>query len=237
MICDAIIPSQPALWLEDKSFLLWEIGQRCVIEHWMDSLFRSNATLRLWLEEPDELLFSFVSETFPLNRRVLVQTGAPSSRPEACTFLDSKGGIIIRRGPQLTPYLPRQAPARTWFAMVRNWLLELQTQGSQVPELESQISPGVFVGHHCSISKGTTFLAPCWVGSGSTIVGATIGPYAAVGENCVITRGARIAETYLLRDTYVAPGMQMTGVAAGPTGIIAHATGSRIIPSIAGETD
>ena len=141
MICDAIIPSQPALWLEDKSFLLWEIGQRSVIEHWMDALFRSNATLRLWLEEPDELLFSFVSETFPLNRRVLVQTGAPSSRPEACTFLDSKGGIIIRKGPQLTPYLPRQAPARTWFAMVRNWLLELQTQGSQAPELEHVNSP------------------------------------------------------------------------------------------------
>lgn len=231
MICDAIIPSQPALWLEDKSFLLWEIGRRCVIEHWMDVLFRSNATLRLWLEEPDEDLFSFVSETFPLNRRVHVQTGAPASRPEACTFLDSKGGIIIRRGPQLTPYLPRQAPARTWFAMVRNWLLELHTHGSQTPELESQMSPGVFVGHHCSISKDTVFLPPCWVGSGSTIVGATIGPYTAVGENCVITGGGRITDSYLLGGTYVAPGMQMTGVAAGPTGIIAHATGSRIILS------
>ena len=46
MVCDAIIPNQAALWVDDRPFLLWEIGPRRVIEHWMDTLFRSNATLR-----------------------------------------------------------------------------------------------------------------------------------------------------------------------------------------------
>ncbi|WP_461783465.1 hypothetical protein [Prosthecobacter sp.] len=227
MVCDAIIPNQPALWVDDLPFLLWEIGPRRVIEHWMDTLFRSNATLRIWLEQPDDMLYSFVCETFPLNRRAQVFSGTPSSRPEACTFLDSKGGIVIRRGPQITPYLPRQAVTRTWFAMVRQWLNDLVANGSQSPELEQQIAPGVFIGHHCSISKDTTFLPPCWVGTGSTISGATIGPNTVVGENCVIASGVRIEESYVLSNTFIPSNAQLSGVVAGVGGILTHATGAR----------
>ena len=136
MICDAIIPKQSASWVEDRPFLLWEIGPRRILDHWMDTLFRSNATLRLWMEIPDERLMAFVRETFPLNLRIQAGAGPPTSRPEACTFLDSKGSIIIRRGPQLTPYLPKQPASHTWFAMVRKWLAELQETGSQTPEVE-----------------------------------------------------------------------------------------------------
>jgi hypothetical protein len=226
MVCDAIIPNQPAPWVDDRPFLLWEIGPRRVIEHWMDALFRSNATLRIWLEQPDEMLYAFVCETFPLNRRAQVFSGTPSSRPEACTFLDSKGGIVIRRGPQLTPYLPRQAATRTWFAMSRHWLTDLAANGSQSPELEQQIAPGVFIGHHCSISKDTKLLPPCWIGTGSTISGATIGPHTVVGENCVIAGGAQVVESYVLSDTFVPASAQWSGVVAGPGGILSHATGA-----------
>ncbi len=225
MVCDAVIPNQAALWVDDRPFLLWEIGPRRVIEHWMDTLFRSNATLRIWLEEPDDMLYSFVCETFPLNRRAQVFNGTPNSRPEACTFLDSKGCIIIRRGPQITPYIPRQAPTRTWFSMVRHWLADLAANGSQSPELESQISPGVFIGHHCSISKDTKFFPPCWVGSGSTISGATLGPNTVVGENCVITEGSHMEESYILSRTYVGPGVRLSGMVAGNGGVLALATG------------
>ena len=226
MVCDVIVPNQPALWVDDRPFLLWEIGPRRVIEHWMDTLFRSNATLRIWLEEPDDMLYSFVCETFPLNRRAQVFDGAPTSRPEACTFLDSKGGIIIRRGPQVTPYLPRQAATKTWFSMVRQWLADLAANGSQSPELETQASPGVFIGHHCSISKDTRFLPPCWIGTGSTISGATLGPNTVVGEHSVIANGVHVEESYILGGTHVRSGEHLSGVVAGRGGVLQLSAGT-----------
>lgn len=204
-------------WVDDTPFLLWEIGHRVLVEHWMEHLFRSNAELNIWLEVPDERLFNFVSETFPLNRRVQVQLGAPKSRPEACTFFDAKGSIVVRRGPQLTSCLPRQSAIKTWFAIVKRWLAELQASGTQVPELETQVSPGVFVGHHCSISRDTELIAPCWVGRGVTICGSRVGPNAVVGENSVITRGTRITESYVLSNTVVGPDLALNGLVAGPS--------------------
>lgn len=231
MTCDAIISHQPSQWVEDRPFLLWELGSHNVLDHWMDVLFRSNATLRIWLEAPDERVYAYVCETFPINRRVQVSTGPPTSRPEACTFLDTKGNVIIRRGAQLTHYLPNQPASQTWFAMTQKWLTTLHRSGSQTPELERQVTPGVFVGHHCSISPDTTFLPPCWVGSGSTIHGATVGPGTVVGENCVIGRGATVSDSYLITGTYVSPNTKMSGLAAGPAGIITHATGSCLFPT------
>jgi hypothetical protein len=236
MTCDAIISRQPNQWVEDRPFLLWDLGTHHVLDHWMDVLFRSNATLRLWLEAPDERVYAYVCETFPINRRVQVATGPPTSRPEACTFLDSTGNVVIRRGAQLTHYLPKQPASQTWFAMAQRWLDGLQKSGSKVPELEHQISPGVYVGHHCSISKDTVFHAPCWVGSGTTIHGATVGPRAVVGENCVISHGATVSDTYLITGTYVSPQTKMSGLAAGPAGIITHATASCLFPSRSVET-
>ena len=225
MKCDAIIPAQTARWADNVPFLLWEVGQRVLVEHWMNVLFRCNAELRLWMEEPDEQLFAFICDTFPLNRRVQIEVGAPRSRPEACTFFDAKGNILMRRGPQLTPCLPRQSALVTWFEMVKRWLEELQTSGSQVPELETQIAPGVFVGHHCEISKHTQFIAPCWVGSGATVRGAVVGPYAVIGEDAVVAAGVLISESYVLSRSFVGADAVMRGQVAGPLGRLEISSG------------
>ena len=228
MKCEAVIPYQPTAWVADTPFLLWEIGQRLLIEHWLENLFRSNAELNIWLEAPDEALFTFVCDTFPLNRHVQVQVGAPKSPPEACVFFDANGNSIIRRGPRLTSYLPRQAATKTWFAIVKRWLAELHTTGTQVPELEKQIAPGVFVGHHCIISPDTKFIAPCWVGSGATIRGASIGPNVVIGEGAVVTRGATLTESYVLRHSVVGPDLQLNGIVVGPHRSLVIATGAHI---------
>lgn len=232
MICDALIPNQPCQWVEDRPFLLWDVGPRNVLEHWMAALFRMNATLRLWLEEPDEEVYDFVCSTFPLSRRVQADTGPPAPGAEACVFLDCSGQLITRRGSRLTSCLPRQPVSRTWFAMVRRWLDDMQTAGSQTPELERCVAPGVHVGHHCDISPDTTLIAPCWIGSRCTIRGATLGPYTVVSDDCVIARGAQVAHTYLTAGAIVPPRARMTGLAAGPGGVIAHATGMRLGPGV-----
>ena len=77
------------------------------------------------------------------------------------------------------------------------------------------------------ISKDTTFLPPCWVGTGSTISGATIGPNTVVGENCVIASGVRIEDSYVLSNTFIPSNAQLSGVVAGVGGILTHATGAR----------
>ena len=226
--CDAIIQQHSGSWVDEAPFLLWEIGPRLVIEHWMDILYKSNDTMTLWLESPDEPLTSFVTGIFPLCRRAQVQNGVPKEPTVACTFLDTDGRITIRRGHALTSCLPDQPASRTWFALVKRWLLELQSKGTPIPELEKMIAPGVFIGHHCRISKHTQFIAPCWVGSGATISGATIGPNAVIGENAVISPGARIVESYVMSGTFVDANAELTGMVAGPRRILDHATGSGV---------
>ena len=87
----------------------------------------------------------------------------------------------------------------------------------------------VHIGHHCDISPRATFIGPCWIGSRCTIRAATIGPYAVVSDDCVIAHGAEIAHSYLTAGAVAPPRARMAGIAAGPGGVIAHATGERLL--------
>lgn len=225
MNADAIVHHQPSFLLRGESFLLWEIGQRRVIDHWMDHLFRSNATMTLWLEREDAPLASYVNDTFPLCKRATVKDGLPTA-VEACTFVSSAGAIQLQRGTEPVPFLPPGQPVtKTWFAMVTRWLAELQKFGTQLPELETQASPGVIIGHHCRISKDTVLHAPCWIGSGCTISGGVIGPNTAIGEECIISPGTEIRGSYVLSHTYVPPNLALDGVIHAGKEVFDHETG------------
>ncbi|MCB1277602.1 hypothetical protein [Prosthecobacter sp.] len=225
MNADAILRNKSPILLNNEPFFLWEIGHSRVIEHWMDHLFRSNASLTLWLEEHDAKLAAFVAETFPLCKRAAIKTGLPDAATDACTFADSEGVIQLQRGTALVSCLPDQPATRTWFAIVKKWLLELHKFGTQLPELETQIAPGVVIGHHCSISKDTVFHAPCWIGNGCTISGAAIGPNVVIGEECVIATGVHVTDSYVLRRSFIRPNTRLDGVVVTPEIILDHATG------------
>lgn len=227
MNADAVFPSTPAPLLNGESFFLWELGQRRVIEHWMDQLYRSNGTLTIWLEQEDPALAALVEETFPLCNQAKVASGVPEAATDASTFVNAEGVIQLQRGTDIVPCLPDQPATLTWFAMVRRWLADMQKLGTSYPELETMVAPGVIIGHHCSISKDTVLNAPCWIGSGCTISGATIGPNAVIGEGCVIAAGAHITESYVLSRNFVRPNTRMDGVVVCSDRCIDLATGGK----------
>lgn len=232
MNADAFLYDLPSVLLNGESFFLWEIGQRRVIDHWMDHLFRSNASMTLWLERNDEPLTDYISGTFPLCKRAEVKAGLPDASTGICTFVDSDGAIQLQRGTAIVPCLPPDQPVtKTWFAMVCRWLAELQKFGTQLPELETQFAPGVIIGHHCSISKDTVLIAPCWIGAGCTISGSVIGPNTVVGEECVVAAGNEISESYVLSRSYVRPNRRLDGVIVSGRKIFDHATGHASVMS------
>lgn len=232
MNADAILYDQPSVMLNGESFFLWEIGQRRVIDHYVDYLFRSNATLTLWIEREDEPLTAYVNDTFPLCKRATVKAGIPDAATDTCTFVKADGAIQLQRGSAIVPCLPPDQPVtQSWFAMVKRWLAELQKFGTQLPELETQVAPGVIVGHHCSISKDTVLNAPCWIGSGCTISGATIGPNAVIGEDCVVAAGAHITDSYVLSHGYIRPNIKLDGVVVSGRKTFDHATGHPAVMS------
>jgi acetyltransferase-like isoleucine patch superfamily enzyme len=226
MRCHAIIHKHPHNWVSAAPFLLWEIGTKTVVEHWVDTLYESNSRMVLWLEEVDSRILTFVNETFPLCRNTTIRIGLPAASAEFCTFLDSDGGIVIQPAQKLTNYLPAEPGAKVWFKLVRNWLTNLRDKGSNTPEVEEEILPGVFVGHHCRISGKTEFAPPCWIGSYSTIAGAKIGPYAVVGENCMISPETHVTESYVLRNTALGRNLRLDGLVAGERKILHHQTGT-----------
>lgn len=225
MRCHAIIDRLPHQWVDDSPFLLWEIGMKTVLEHWADSLYESNDRLVLWLEEIDSRLLNFANETFPLCRNVIVRIGVPDPGIEWGTYIDASGTIVRQPGPVATNYLPPQPAPATWFNLVRNWLERLRTKGSMTPELEREIQPGVFIGHHCRISPKAELIAPCWVGSGSTVEAARIGPHAVIGEGAIVSRRTRVANSYVLRDTFIGEHLSLDGVVAGESQLLDHRTG------------
>lgn len=231
MNADAIVYQQPSFLLRGESFLLWEIGQRKVIDHWMEHLFRSNATMTLWLEREDTALAAYVNDTFPLCKRATVKAGLPAT-VEASTFVNAAGAIQIQRGTDPVPCLPTGQPVtQTWFAMVTRWLAELQKFGTQLPELETQVAPGVIIGHHCRISKDTVLHAPCWIGNGCTISGAVIGPNTAIGEECILSPGTEVSNSYVLSKSYVPPDVRLDGVIFAEKEVFDHDTGLPAIMS------
>ena len=224
MRCASLIDRQPHSWVNDQPFLLWEIGMKTILEHWADHLYESNPRMILWLDEIDSRLLNFVNGTFPLYRNVTIRIGVPAGGMECCTFIDADGGIVLRPSSELMRYLPPQPAATTWFRLVSKWLGNLRDKGSTVPELEREIQPGVFVGHHCRISPGTKFTGPCWIGSGAEITDARIGPYAVIGENTIVSRGTTVADSYVLRDTFVGGHLTLGGVVAGNGRLLDHRT-------------
>ena len=221
----AIIDRLPHQWVDDTPFLLWEIGMKTVLEHWVDTLYDTNDRLVLWLDEIDSRLLNFANETFPLCRNVTVRIGVPETGVEGHTFLDTSGNIVRQPGARLTNYLPQQPAPATWFSLVRNWLETLRTKGSVTPEIERETQPGIFFGHHCRISPEAEFTAPCWIGSGATIGAAHIGPYAVVGEDAIVSSTTRVAESYVLRNTFVGEHLALDGVVAGGGQLLDHRTG------------
>jgi hypothetical protein len=211
--------------VDDTPFLLWEIGMKTVLEHWADTLYARNDRMVLWVEEIDSRVLNFVNDTYPLCRNVTIRIGVPEGEIACCTFLNADGSISFRQGSTFSPYLPEQAAPTTWFNLVRKWLETLTSSGSATPEIEQEIQPGVFIGHHCRISRHARFEAPCWIGSRSTVGEAAIGPYAVIGEDSVISRRTSVTESYVLRDTFVGEHLTIEGVAAGNSILLDHRTG------------
>lgn len=189
-------------------------------------MFNRKGTLVLWLQETDSRLVNFLSERYPLSERSRIRLGPPPEKPvEASSHLDESGRIVLRQGETPRPYLPAQPPVTTWFAMVRNWLARLQSRGTSTPELEREIQPGVFAGHHCRIAPGVAFRAPCWIGNHSEVRGGVFGPNAVVGEHCIVGPRTRIAESYVLGNTCVGSDLVLEGVVAGANRLLGHAHG------------
>lgn len=197
---------------------------KTTLEHWADHLYETNHRMILWLSEIDSRVLNFVNGTFPLYRNVTIRIGVPEGAMECCTFIDADGNIVLKPGSELIRYLPAQPASRTWFKLVGKWLENLRDKGSVSPEIEREITPGVFVGHHCRISRGTEFIAPCWIGSGSEVTDARIGPYAVIGENSIVSRGTTVAESCVLRDTFVGEHLSFGGVVAGNGKLLDHQT-------------
>jgi hypothetical protein len=230
MRCDALIHRHPCNWMEEEPFLLWEIGSKTVIEYWVDFIYESNSRMVLWLEEVDSRILTFVNETFPLCRNTTIRIGLPEAAAECCTFLDAEGVITATRGHELRTYLPAGEPAsRIWFKLVKHWLENLCAKGSNAPEIEEEVRPGVFVGHHCRISRDTVLTPPCWIGSYTTITGAKIGPWAVIGENCAISQGNRVEESYILKNTFLGRRLIIDGLVAGRNGILDHHRGTMTV--------
>jgi carbonic anhydrase/acetyltransferase-like protein (isoleucine patch superfamily) len=197
------------LWRSHRPFVLWPVGPRPLLAHWMDEMVRRGVreVEILAADRPAEVR-AFVGDGGYWSRKVSVAAcpSEPAPGPGDEVMLGLPGGAAAAR--------PADAAAllRHWLRLHEEW-----AAGAEVGEKSvlRRLPSGAIVGPHARLADDVRVEPPCWVGERATVGrGARLGPGAFVGERCVIGDGCQVARSVVLPDTFVGDRVGLDGCVA-----------------------
>ncbi len=186
------------IWRHPLPFVLWPVGPKSLLAHWMDEAVRRNVTkviiyapdrpaeIRKHLEgghywsKPVEVVpVSSESASSPSAHRL---DGLPSSPPQE--LIVSAEGLLQR-----------------WLDLQAQWLESRQSQDISV---DVETVPNGWLGPGAIIHPKAEMRPPYWIGA-RTIIGAKcrIGPMAVVHPGCLLDTRVEVERAVILPDTYL----------------------------------
>jgi len=203
-------------------FVLWPVGPRPLLAHWMDEAVRRNvAAVCIIAEDRPHLVRAELGGGGYWSRKITVLSQRPANAPST---IERMTGL---------PGTPDAAAPTDSAGLLRHWLaLQLQWVGSLAEgrvSIESMVAPGIWLGVKTRIHPTAKLTAPCWIGT-HTEIGANsqIGPGAAVGDHCVIDDGASVEDGAVLPGTYVGARLNLRHMIADGAVLLDAARGSRV---------
>jgi hypothetical protein len=228
-------PASGTLWLEapdyaaldtlacrPEPFVLWPVGPKPLLAHWMDEAVRRNvAEVVIIAPDRPHLVRAALAGGHYWSRavRVLPQRGAEA--PADCARLDGLPGQ-----PSLPPVATPAALLARWLELQHAWL---NSRHSGEISIDRHLPPGAWIGPLAQVHPKARLIAPCWVGARALIgAGVVLGPNALVGERSVVDDGAIVREAAVLAESYVGPRVNLHRMIAAGAVLLDAARGTRV---------
>jgi len=228
-------PAAGTLWLEapdysaldtlarrPEPFVLWPVGPKPLLAHWMDEAVRRNVA-EVVIVAPDRphLVRAALAGGHYWSRAVCVLPQRGAEAPAGIECLDRLPG----QPAAVVVDTPAALLAR-WFELQQAWLASRQ---SGEISIDRHLPPGAWIGPLALVHPKARLIAPCWIGARAQVgAGAVIGPNALVGERSIVDDGAIVREAAVLAESYVGPKVNLHRMIAAGAVLLDAARGTRV---------
>jgi hypothetical protein len=228
-------PAVGTLWLEapdfsvldtlacrPEPFVLWPIGPKPLLAHWMDEAVRRNvAEVVIIAPDRPHLVRAALAGGHYWSRAVRVLPQRVDDAPAACVRLDT------------LPGMPLPAAVDTPVTLLARWLelqfVWLSSRQSGEISIDRFLPPGTWIGPLAQVHPKARLIAPCWIGARARVgAGANVGPNALIGERSVVDDGALVRDAAVLAESYVGPKVNLHRMIAAGAVLLDAARGTRV---------
>ena len=228
-------PALGTLWLEapdyaaldtlacrPEPFVLWPVGPKPLLAHWMDEAVRRNvAEVVIIAHDRPHLVRAALAGGHYWSRAVRVLSQRRADTPADCVRLEGLPGQ-----PPLPAVATPAALLGRWLELQHAWLASRQSGDISI---DRHLPPGAWIGPLARVSPRARLIAPCWVGARAQIgANAVIGPNTLVGERSVVDDGAIVREAAVLAESYVGPKVNLHRMIAAGAVLLDAARGTRV---------
>jgi len=197
------------IWRNPLPFVLWPVGSKSLLAHWMDEAVRRNvAKVVIYApDRPAEIRQHLEGGHYWSKAVEVIPVSEESNSARHATRLDG------------LPWSPPQAPMVSPETLLRRWL-ELQAQWlearhSQEVAIDVERVPQGWVGPGAIVHPTAELRPPYWIGA-RTIIGAKcrVGPMALVHPGCLLDTRVEVEQAVILPDTYLGQNTRIHEAAA-----------------------
>lgn len=181
-------------------FVLWEVGDQCLLAHWLDEAFnRGHTGVVIHVADRPAEVRRYCEEAtlWPMDKRVVAVAG------------DDAGPNPWRMDRLPWQDTLEQAPEAGWGLLQYQHELE-GAWFEHTLSMLGESAPFLMVGRHCQIHPSAQLVAPYWIGDGVSIgPGCRIGPNAAIGHGSLLAGPSLIENARIHANTYLAPDTEL----------------------------
>lgn len=185
------------LYRSAQPFALWPVGNRLLLEHWMDWAVRENfGKVSIWtVDRPNEIRDALADGHYWSKEVNVTALRSPDDAPAGARLVTSLPG----------DQLPEPATAEElvthWLKLNLDWVGQFpQAEG---PVTERKHSSGAWIGPGVRIAPSARLTPPVWIGAASEVgPGSRIGPGVIIGEHCILDEDVEAQNSLILPHSY-----------------------------------
>ena len=180
-----------------EPFVLWPVGPRPLLAHWMDeAAARGARQVRILSPDRPTMLRDFFAAGDYWSCQIEVLSAPPADWPAEAEVLDHFPHTAAAPQPGDAASLVSR-----WLDLNLVWIRRRPTGGVNI---DHPHPTGGWIGPKARLHPSAVLTAPFWIGAEAEVgAHARIGPDALVGESCIIDEDAEIVGGAALRSTYV----------------------------------
>lgn len=185
------------IWHSTLPFVLWPVCDKALLSYWLDEAVRLGVgSVCIEALDRPHLIREWLAKRDLWSRSITVTSQAEAD-------MDGTRLVMDHLPWQDAPTPPTDSLSLlSWWLSLQSEALRQRQQGTV--HLDTELSPGVWVGPGAKVASDARLQAPCWIGSYARVEsGCRLGPDAFVGSGCFLDKDVEMARSVVCRDSYV----------------------------------